>query len=72
LISTLTQSSASSELDPESESQLEMETDLSLEEIEGTPPGETLLPKLSFDKAPEIPEAPKVSSQEAEPLLIKS
>lgn len=68
LISTLTQSSASSELDPESESQLEMETDLSLEEIAGTPPGETLLPKLSFDKAPE---APKVSSQEAAPPIDK-
>ena len=54
-----------------SESELEMETLPSLEEIAGTPPGEKLLPQLSFDKTPEEAQPTKAPEQESTPPVDK-
>ena len=65
LVSNITSQPASSE--PE----LEMEALPSLEEIAGTPPGEKLLPQLSFDKTPEDAQPPKEPAKEAAPPIDK-
>lgn len=71
LVSSLTHLPDNEELVAAPEPQLELEADISLEEIAGTPAGEPLLPKLSFDQAPDAPETPKVPAQEPAPSIDK-